>query len=175
MLINSAAKVRRFDETDKYILLFLWQKPSILFFFHFSSACRRSKSAPPARAFAHRRCRSNGIVARQRVPTQRASMAHATRCESSHNVPKKFTHRVVRTHTACHEGSSNAGRCRMAAGVCHDRPSISPSGVRSMRSACGLLGSPGMRMMSPAMRTSISAPQLMTMSRMFILKPVGTP
>ena len=39
-----------------------------------------------------------------------------------------------------------------------------------MRSACGLRGNPGILMMSPATSTSISAPQLMTMSRTFILK-----
>ena len=56
----------------------------------------------------------------------------------------------------------------------YERPSISPF-TMSMRSACGDFDSPGMRMMSPAMATIISEPELMTRSRMWTLKPVGHP
>ena len=44
-----------------------------------------------------------------------------------------------------------------------------------MRSACGLLGSPGIRSISPAMATIISLPQFRMMSRMRMVKPSGEP
>ena len=57
---------------------------------------------------------------------------------------------------------------------CQDSPSISPL-TMVMRSAWGLLGSPGMRSMSPAMATIISLPQLSMTSRMRMVKPSGEP
>ena len=45
----------------------------------------------------------------------------------------------------------------------------------SMCSACGTLGSPGIRSISPAMATSISAPLLITMSLMWNSKLLTAP
>ena len=56
----------------------------------------------------------------------------------------------------------------------YESPSISPS-TMVMRSACGLLGRPGMRSMSPAMATIISLPQFRMTSRMRMVKPSGEP
>ena len=56
----------------------------------------------------------------------------------------------------------------------HDSPSISPSTIL-MCSACGLLGNPGIRSISPAMATIISLPQLRMMSRMRMVNPSGDP
>lgn len=58
---------------------------------------------------------------------------------------------------------------RKAAHTCsaparYAKPSISPF-TMSMTSLCGCLGSPGMRMMSPAMATIMPEPVLMTKSR----------
>ena len=53
-------------------------------------------------------------------------------------------------------------------------PSTSPL-TMSIRFACGSLGSPGIRMISPMMTTIISAPLLMTMSRTFSSKFFATP
>ena len=58
--------------------------------------------------------------------------------------------------------------------IYQDRPSISPLTI-SMCSACGSLGRPGIRMISPATMTSISAPALITMSRTAKLNPLATP
>ena len=54
------------------------------------------------------------------------------------------------------------------------RPVISPF-TTSMWLACGSLGRPGMRIMSPAMATIISLPALMTTSRMRKSKPSAAP
>ena len=46
----------------------------------------------------------------------------------------------------------------------YDNPTISSS-TMSMRFACGVFGNPGIRIISPAMTTIISAPLLTTISR----------
>ena len=56
----------------------------------------------------------------------------------------------------------------------YERPSILPFSI-VMRSACGLLGNPGIRSMSPAIATIISLPQFRMTSRMRMVKPSGEP
>lgn len=56
----------------------------------------------------------------------------------------------------------------------YDNPSISPFTI-VMRSAWGDLLKPGIRMIVPAIATIISEPELMTRSRILMVKPVGQP
>ena len=62
----------------------------------------------------------------------------------------------------------------MFAQMCQESPSILPS-IKSIRSAWGDFGNPGILNISPAISTIISAPQLTTISRICTLNPCGTP
>ena len=55
------------------------------------------------------------------------------------------------------------------------RPTIWPSASRSMASAAGTLGSPGMVMISPVRQTMKPAPAETLTSRISTSKPVGRP
>ena len=58
----------------------------------------------------------------------------------------------------------------MFAQMCQESPSILPS-IKSIRSAWGDFGNPGILNISPAISTIISAPQLTTISRICTLNP----
>ena len=110
------------------------------------------------------------------------------------NILSYFNHYVNKIKLDCIVGIAVGSRCRRpdctrsknvqeananlaeggtvgtTASTTYESPTISPS-TTSMRSACGLFGKPGIRMIGPAMTTIISAPMLSVMSRTCNSKP----